>query len=78
MLDTRQYGVKFLDMKIKVYTENIIAENLLSKVEKEGHRQMMIDEIVYHRVMEEAIPKNEGTFITRSGMKRRKRTTRGW
>ena len=39
---------------------------------------MMIDEIVDHRVMEEATPKNEGNFITRSGMKRKKRTTQGW
>ena len=39
---------------------------------------MIIDEIVNHRVMEEAIPKNEGGVITRYGMKRKKRTTRGW
>ena len=64
--------------EIEVYTANIIAENLQFQVDEEGKRQMMIDEIVDHRVMEEAIPKNEGTFITRSGMKRKKRTTRGW
>ena len=39
---------------------------------------MIIDEIVDHWVIEEAIPKNEGTFITRYGMKRKNRTTRGW
>ena len=37
---------------------NIIAENLLSQVDEEGHRHMMIEDIVDHRVMEEAIPKN--------------------
>ena len=78
VLDTRQYEVKFLDREIKVYTANIIAGNLLSQVNEEGYRQMMINEIVDHRVMEEAIPKNEGTFITSSGMKRKKRTTQGW
>ena len=52
MLDTRQYEVKFLDGEIEVYTANIIAENLISQVEKEGHFQVMIDEIVDHRVME--------------------------
>ena len=78
MLDTRQYEVEFLDGYIKVYTSNIIAVNLLSQVDEEGHSQIMIDEIVYHRVIEEAIPKSEGTFITRSRMKRKKSTTRGW
>ena len=51
MLDTRQYEVELLDGEIEVYTENIIAENLLSQVDEEGHFQMMIDEIVDHRVM---------------------------
>ena len=33
MLDTIQYEVEFLDREIKVFTENIIAENLISQVE---------------------------------------------
>ena len=37
MLDTRQYEVDFLDREIEVYTANIIAENLLSQVDEEGH-----------------------------------------
>ena len=56
MLDTRQYVVKFLVGEKRVYTANIIAENLLCQVDKECHRQMMINEIVDHQVMEEAIP----------------------
>ena len=75
MLDTRQYDVEFLDGEIEVYTANIISENLLSQVDEEGHSQMMIHEIVDHRLTEEEILKNEGTFITRSGMERKKRMT---
>ena len=75
MIDTRQYYIKFFDGEIEVYMANIIAENLLSQLDEEGHRQMMIDEIMDHRVMEEAIPKNEGNLITRYGIKRKKRTT---
>ena len=55
MLDTRQYEVKLLYGEIKFFTANIIAENLQFQVDEEGKRQMMIDEIVDHRVMEEAI-----------------------
>ena len=64
-----------MDGEIEVYTANTIAENLLYKVDEEGHRQMMIDEIVDHQFIEEEIPKNERTFITRYEMKREKRTT---
>ena len=39
---------------------------------------MMINEIADHWVMKEAIPKNLGSFITRSRMKRKKRTAQGW
>jgi hypothetical protein len=39
---------------------------------------MMIAEIEDHRVLDDAIPANDGHFTTMSGMKRRKRTTRGW
>ena len=52
MIDTRQYEVEFLDGEIEVYTTNIMFENLLSQVDKEGHRKMTIDDIVDHQVME--------------------------
>ena len=38
----------------------------------------MIDEIEDHRVLDEAVPKSMGTFQTRSGGKRKRRTTAGW
>jgi hypothetical protein len=39
---------------------------------------MMIPEIEDHRVLDDAIPNNDGYSTTTSGMKRKKRTTRGW
>lgn len=78
ILDSRQYKVEFLNGEIEILTANLIAENLLAQVDEEGHRQMMIDEIIDHRVLEDAIPFSEGTYVTQTGMKRKKRTTRGW
>ena len=78
LLDTRQYEVTYVDGSNKALTANIIAENLLAQVDEEGHRQMMIDEIVDHRVQSNAIPKSEGTYSLQNGITRRKRTTRGW
>ena len=57
---------------------NIIAENLLSQVDDEGNRQMLFDEIIAHRVLPDAVHKNEGTYTLPSGAVRKKRTTRGW
>jgi hypothetical protein len=78
LLDSRQYEVEYLDGETEILTANIIAENLLAQVDDEGHQQMMIEEIEDHRVLDEAIPKSEGTYDTRSGSKRRRRTTVGW
>jgi hypothetical protein len=78
LLDSRQYEVEYLDGETEILTANIIAENLLAQVNDEGHRQMMIEEIEDHRVLDKAIPKSEGTYDTRSGSKCRRRTIMGW
>ena len=60
-------------------TANIIAENLIAQVDKQGRRQMMMSEIVDHSVLPDAIPKSQGTYEENEyGGKRRKATTRGW
>jgi hypothetical protein len=77
-LDSRQYEVEFLRGETEILTANIIAENLIAQVDEEGHRQMMIAEIEDHRVLNDAIPANDGYITTTSGMKRKRRTTQGW
>ena len=78
LLDSRRYEIEFADGHIDELTANIIAENLLSQVDEEGHRQMMLSEIIDHRVLPDAIPKEEGTYVNPYGIKRKKTTTRGW
>ena len=79
ILDTRLYEVEFIDGTIEAITANVIAENLLAQVDSEGHRQMMLDEIIDHRSDGNAVQKKNG-FITnpKTGTKHRKLTTRGW
>ena len=76
--DTRLYEVEFMDGTTEVLAANIIAENILSQVDEEGHRQLMIDEIIDHRCTPDAIPQEDAFYLTRNGLKRRKATTRGW
>jgi hypothetical protein len=58
LLDSRQYEVEYTDGNVEALTANIIAENLIARVDEEGRRQMMLDEIIDHRTTAEAIPKS--------------------
>ena len=78
LLDSRVYEIEYVDGSLDNMSANIIAENLLSQVDEEGNRQMMIDEIIDHRVDATAIPITNGSYTTKNGLTRKKRTTRGW
>ena len=78
LLDSRQYEVEYLDGTTETLTANVIAENLLAQVDEEGHRQLLMDEIIDHRTDATAITIEEGTYLTERGLPRKKRTTRGW
>ena len=78
LLDSRAYKVEFADGQTEILTANIIAENILAEVDAEGNRFLFMDEIEDHRQLDDAIPKEKGTFVTPRGIKRKKRTTRGW
>ena len=78
LLDSRMYEVEFIDGNVEPLTANIIAENLIAQVDEEGHRQMMLDEIIDHRITRDAIPKERGTYVNSYGVRRPKLTTRGW
>jgi hypothetical protein len=49
LLDSRRYEVEYADGHTEELTANIIAENLISQVDEEGRRQMMLDSIIDHR-----------------------------
>ena len=78
ILDTRLYEVKFVNGAKEVLAANVIAENILSQVDKEGHRQILLDEIIDHRKNDNVISMDDVFFTTRRGLRRRKYTTRGW
>ena len=75
ILDSREYEVEFLDGTTETLTANIIAENLLSQVDEEGHRQLFLDEIIDFRKDDTAIPISDGIITTENGITRKKMTT---
>ena len=78
LLDTRKYEIEFVDGTTEIVTANVIAENILAQVDEEGHRQLLIEEIIDHRTGPDALGKDKGFTETKYGSKRRVKTTKGW
>ena len=72
------YEIEYLDGTIEAISANIIAENLLSQVDEEGNRQLLMNEIIDHRTNDDALQIGNDYYRTSTGTKRRKVTTRGW
>ena len=78
ILDTREYVIEFDDGSEDIYTANLVAENIYSSVNAEGHRQLSLREIIDHRKSGHAISGDDGHYKDRNGVRRPKRTTKGW
>jgi predicted GNAT superfamily acetyltransferase len=57
------------------YAANVIAENLYSQVDNEGHHQVMIEDIVDHKKDSSAVFKEDGSFV-KTGKTHKKLTTK--
>ena len=78
MNDTRQYEVEYEDGTWGKVFANTIAANIYSKLDSEGNRYTLLQDIVDHRSDNTAIKKADGFVIDRNGRRTPKRTTRGW
>ena len=75
-MDSSIYDVVFSDGEVLEYSANVIAENLYSQVDDEGHHQVMIDNIINHKKDLTAVPIEDRTF-KHKGKTRKRITTRG-
>ena len=78
ILDTRRYEVGFLDGTKTSLSANYIAENLFSQVDNDGHRQVLLDEIIDHRTNGSHVFQQDAYITTSSGTRRRRETSAGW
>jgi hypothetical protein len=78
LLDTREYEVEFLDGHVESMSANLIAQHLFSQVDEEGHRYILLDDIIDFRRDENAIDKADAFVIMRNGVRWRRQTTQGW
>ena len=79
ILDASVYEVQFSDGTTDEIAANVIAENMLSRVDTEGRHYQVLKEISDHKRNWNAISASEG-FHTRKGSTQKvpKKTTRGW
>ena len=78
-LNSIVYDVEFPDGQVKEYAANILAENMLSQVDSEGHSTLLMKEIIDHRKDASiAVPMEDKYLVTRTGQRRLRKTTQGW
>ena len=77
LLDTRLYHVEFPDGGIGEFTTNVIAESLYSNIDEEGYDLGLLDGIISHRKLDNAISIERG-WHEQNGTRKRVVTTRGW
>ena len=78
MHDKYLYEVKYPYGMTEQLAANIIAENMLSQVDSEGHHYQVLTEVTDHKKDDSAIAKVDGFIKSSSGNLHQKRMTRGW
>lgn len=78
-LNTMVYDVEFPYGKVKEYSANIIAENILTQVDEEGFSTTMLCAIIDHVKDENmAINKCDEYVVNNRGVRHPQKTTQGW
>ena len=74
--DKSLYEVEYPDGTTEQLAANIIAENMMSQVDSEGHHYQVLTEVTDHKKYDSAISKVGGFIKSSSGNLHRNRATR--
>ena len=78
ILNTAMYNVETPDGNIQEYTANGIATNLWNEVDEDGYDYNLLYEIIGHRRNDDAVKIENSFYETKSGIKKKVMTTKGW
>jgi len=78
ILDSRIYEVEYLNGHRAALAANTIAVNMFAQVDDEGHRTLLLEDVVNHRVNGREVKKADGFITSPNGGRRKKETTKGW
>ena len=76
--DSRRYKVDYADVTTDNLSANIIADNLLFQLYEDRKMKMMLDEVICHRIVPNAVPVSSRYYETSNGFMVYKGTTGGW
>jgi len=71
------YDVMFPDGAVQQYAANLIAENIYSQVDTDGHHYQLLDCIMDYRTDGRALKGEDGWTISKNGKKTGRMTTQG-
>ena len=77
-LNSHMYEVEYQDGMRASLAANYIAENLITQVDQEGNRHVLLDEIIDYRVIGHEVKLQDAFITTGTGTRRRRETTIGW
>ena len=69
-LNTLIYDVKFPDGAFKQYAANVIAENVLMQVDSNGYNSCLLDTLVLHKRMGNAVSKGNAYVTKKRGVRK--------
>ena len=78
ILDTREYTVEFPDGTSDAYAANVIAENIYSQIDDDGHHHVLLQSIVDHKSDGSAVQIDDGMIRSKNGNLSKRLTTKGW
>ena len=78
ILNSIIYDIEFPDGQVKEYSANILAENMLSQVDDNGHNRLMMDAITDFKKDPTAAPMEDKYLFTTTGQRRLRKMTLGW
>ena len=68
----------FPDGDVQQYSANVIAQSIYDSVDEDGHRYQLLDEIIGHMKLKNALDKPKGYITSNNGQKNLVKTTKGW
>jgi len=78
IFDTRLYQVQFPEGQVEEYSANVIAQNLYSQLDSEGHHFVLLEDIIDYEKNEDAVPYENRFMISNNGNIHKRCTTKGW
>ena len=78
LLDTRMYEVAFPDGTVQSISTNLLAEHLYSQVDAEGNQYLLMEEILEHKIADNAVAREDMYVKTAGSNQHYKKTTQGW